>query len=422
MKRIIRNNIGSLLLSSIFLLYVPGLYAEESVNTCLTCHEENDIMPGDFRADDVHLHAEISCVGCHGGDPTADDMDESMSAESGYIGIPSRMEMPAFCGKCHSRIEYMRVFQPRIPTDQVDQYYTSTHGKKLLEGSEIVAECASCHTAHGILPAKDTRSSVHAFNIPQTCNRCHGDADRMANTGHGSNQYKDYAVSVHGKALIEKSDAGAPACNDCHGNHGAAPPGTESVNHICGSCHLNNMEFFKTSIMGEGSESSESHSCDQCHGNHLIAKPSDEWLNVSASSICMECHSEGDEGHAAAVSMYSEISQSDSLYQLALLHLEDIQIKGMNDVDIQYVLKDAKQNLIQMRTMVHTFDPALIIEKSGEGKQLSQDAIALAGLEIAEFNKRRLGYGISTLTFVLLAFALYLKIRQIDTSKSEGSK
>lgn len=168
MKHFIRNNIGPMLISSIFLLSFSDLYAEEAVNTCLACHEENDIMPGDFHADDVHLHAEISCAGCHGGDPTADDMDESMSSESGYIGVPTRMEMPAFCGKCHSSIEYMRVFQPRIPTDQVDQYYTSTHGKKLLEGSKKVAECASCHTAHGILPAKDTRSSVHAFNIPQT--------------------------------------------------------------------------------------------------------------------------------------------------------------------------------------------------------------------------------------------------------------
>jgi len=406
-----------LIFAGITLLGTANLLAESKVNTCLDCHVENDIMPGDFLEEDVHQHAEISCAGCHGGDPEAEDMDESMSADAGYIGIPSRQEMPAFCGKCHSKIEYMRVFQPRIPTDQVDQYYTSTHGKKLLSGDKKVAMCSSCHTSHGILPAKDTRSSVHPFNIPQTCNQCHGDADLMASTSHGTSQYEDYAGSVHGKALIERSDTGSPACNDCHGNHGAAPPGAESISHICGSCHLNNMEFFKTSVMGQLSESADYHSCEQCHGNHSISEPSDELLNVNESSLCLECHSDGDEGYVAAEAMYTQIRQTDSLYQAAIIRLKDIQIKGMNDVDIQYVLKDAKQNLIQLRTMVHTFDPVQVKEKAAEGKELSAEAISLAGLEISEFNQRRMGFGISTLAFVLLAFAVFLKIRQIDSNK-----
>jgi predicted CXXCH cytochrome family protein len=394
------------------------LWAESQINTCLTCHVENDLMPADYLTEDVHQHAEISCVGCHGGDPLAEDMDESMSPEAGYIGIPTRQEMPEFCGKCHSKIEYMRVFQPRIPTDQVDQYYTSTHGKKLLAGDNKVAMCSSCHTSHGILSAKDTRSSVHAFNIPQTCNECHGDAELMATTSHGTNQYDDYAASVHGKALIESSDAGSPACNDCHGNHGAAPPGAESISHICGSCHLNNMEYFKTSVMGQLSQSAEYHSCEQCHGNHLIVIPTDELLNVNESSLCLECHSNGDEGYLAAEAMYTQITQADSLYQAAMVQMKDIQIKGMNDVEIQYVLKDSRQNLIQLRTMVHTFDPVQIAEKAAEGKELSAKAISLASMEISEFNQRRLGFGISTLAFVLLAFAVFLKIKQIDKNKT----
>jgi hypothetical protein len=36
------------------------------------------------------------------------------------------------------------------------------------------------------------------------------------------NQYEKFARSVHGIALLKKHDSGAPACNICHGNHGAA--------------------------------------------------------------------------------------------------------------------------------------------------------------------------------------------------------
>jgi len=241
------------------------LLAQADVNTCIDCHVENDLMPEFYLEADVHQKAGMSCAGCHGGDPTAEDMDESMSFENGYIGIPTKQEIPAFCGKCHSDIEFMRVYQPRIPTDQEDQYFTSMHGQKLAAGDQGVAQCGSCHTSHGILPANDPRSSVHPFNIPVTCDRCHGDSELMADRGHNTRQFSEYSKSVHGLALLERGDSGAPACNDCHGNHGAAPPGAESVSHICGSCHMNNIEFFKNSKMGQSFESAEYHSCEQCH-------------------------------------------------------------------------------------------------------------------------------------------------------------
>ncbi|MBC8191482.1 MAG: hypothetical protein H8E18_03825, partial [FCB group bacterium] len=109
MKRSITFKQCLIIFAGIALLGPADLLAESQVNTCLDCHMENDIMPGDFHKEDVHQHAEISCAGCHGGDSQAEDMDESMSPDSGYIGIPSRQEMPAFCGRCHSKIEYMRV-------------------------------------------------------------------------------------------------------------------------------------------------------------------------------------------------------------------------------------------------------------------------------------------------------------------------
>ena len=405
-----------------FIIILPRtVFAEAEINTCLSCHLENDLMPKDYIMEDIHQHSGLSCAGCHGGDPTAEDMDEAMSPENGYIGIPAYKEIPAFCGKCHSKIEFMRIYQPRIPTDQEDQYHTSLHGKKLLAGDQGVAQCSSCHTSHGILPAKDTRSSVHPYNIPATCDRCHGDPELMNPRGRKTNQFSDYAKSVHGMALLEKGDSGAPACNDCHGNHGAAPPGAESVSHICGSCHMNNLEFFKTSKMGQSFESADYHSCEQCHGNHAIMEPGDEFLNVHESSLCLECHSDGDEGYLVAESMYTDIKDTDSLYQAAQLHLLDIQIKGMNDVDIAYLLKESKQNLIQLRTMVHTFDADQVAEKAVEGKGLSSQAIELAGDEIHEFNRRRTGFGIATLAFVLLALAVYLKIRQIDSQESNPS-
>ena len=94
-------------------------------------HQENDVLPDGYHEYDIHMQAEISCSGCHGGDPTQSDYDLAKAKGTGFRGVPSRKNIPEFCGRCHSDIKYMREFQPRIPTDQVEQYNTSVHGKLL---------------------------------------------------------------------------------------------------------------------------------------------------------------------------------------------------------------------------------------------------------------------------------------------------
>ncbi|MGD8414757.1 MAG: cytochrome c3 family protein, partial [Candidatus Latescibacterota bacterium] len=179
---------------------------------CFVCHRDEDYLPEHFDDDDIHIQPGVSCAGCHGGDPTSNDADVAMSEAAGFVGVPAKAEIPEFCGRCHSDIGYMRRFRPRIPVDQVLQYYTSLHGQRLEQGDQKVADCTSCHTAHGILPATDARSTVYPLNVPETCNHCHGNADYMSEYGIPTNQFAKYSQSVHGVALLEKEDTGAPAC------------------------------------------------------------------------------------------------------------------------------------------------------------------------------------------------------------------
>ena len=60
-------------------------------------------------------------------------------------------------------------------------------------------------------------------------------------------QFQKYKTSVHAQMLYEKQDMSAPTCNDCHGNHGATPPGIASVANVCGQCHARQAELFQTS-------------------------------------------------------------------------------------------------------------------------------------------------------------------------------
>ncbi len=380
---------------------------------CISCHKELDILPSDFQDYDVHLQPGLSCAGCHGGDPTSNDPEIAMSPKKGFVGVPDRKSTPAFCGNCHSHIDFMRKYQPRIATDQFQQYYTSVHGQKLKKGDMKVAECVSCHSAHEITSATDGRSTVYAINVPATCNKCHGDADYMKDYHIPTNQYAEYAISVHGMDLLEKKDVGAPACNDCHGNHGATPPGIESVAHVCGNCHVNNMQYFEASPMARPFGEMEIHGCEQCHGYHEVKETSDDMVSVGEASVCTACHSEGDSGYVAAREIYTDISGFVTLYDSAETKLKDVQKKGMDDVDIIFLLQEANQTLIHTRTLVHTFDPSQVKEKTKEGEEKSTGVITLANKEIRDYYVRRRGFGVATLFITILVIALFFKIKRL---------
>jgi hypothetical protein len=387
---------------------------------CLSCHQEMELLPADFQEYDIHLQPGLSCAGCHGGDPTADDPEVAMSPQKGFIGIPAKKYIPQLCGKCHSKIDFMRTFQPGISTDQVQQYYTSVHGKKLNSGDKKVAECASCHTAHEIPTVKDARSSVYPLNVPATCNHCHGDRQYMQGYKIQTDQFEKYTKSVHGQDLLEKKDISAPACNDCHGNHGATPPGIASVSHVCGNCHVNNLEFFETSPMAKPYADLEMHACEQCHGYHDVGKTFDEMAGVGEQSVCIVCHTQGDKGFQSASQIYTSLKTLVNSLDSAHHKLREVQRKGMDDVDISFLLQEANQTLVHTRTLVHTFDPVKINERSNEGVVKTNEAIVLADKEIKDYYFRRRGFGIATIFITILVIALFFKIRSMERGKSNS--
>ena len=66
---------------------------------CVSCHLEMELLPEDFQKYDIHLQAGLSCAGCHGGDPSSDDPEISMSPKKGFIGKPAPQAVRQFCGK-----------------------------------------------------------------------------------------------------------------------------------------------------------------------------------------------------------------------------------------------------------------------------------------------------------------------------------
>jgi formate dehydrogenase gamma subunit len=68
-----------------------------------------------------------------------------------------------------------------LDASTVPSYEDSYHGLAGRAGAVDVANCASCHGVHDILPSSDPDSHIHSSNLSETCGQCHpGAGSRFA--------------------------------------------------------------------------------------------------------------------------------------------------------------------------------------------------------------------------------------------------
>jgi len=382
-------------------------------DSCVDCHRNLGgrlAAPALRIADDIHVKRGFSCAACHGGDPRAAGL-EAMDPKKGFVGKPKPAQLPTLCGNCHSKPEVMRRFNPNIPTDEVARFFTSVHGQKLLKGDTRVATCTSCHGVHPILAVSDSKSPVFPTNVPATCARCHADAQYMKPYGIATTQYAEYQASVHGEALLKRGSKQAPTCNDCHGNHGAAPPGVTSVANVCAQCHGSQRDLFVRSPHKAAYEAAGLPQCTVCHSNHKIVQPSDAMVGAAAPAVCAQCHAEGSKGAASARAIRTALEDLKTSMASAADVVARAENAGMDMTDAKLPLSDAQTQLILARNLVHSLSLREVQSAATEGVGLSQRAADFGRAALAEIAFRRRGLIFALAVLVILALGLYLKIR-----------
>jgi cytochrome b6 len=398
--------------------------ASEPEESCVACHktlEEIDPRlsdPVEAWADDVHRSRGLGCAGCHGGDGSpavATDAGAAMDVAKGFVPRPERSRLAEFCGRCHSDAAFMKRFNPAARVDQVAEYRTSVHGVKNLAGDGKVATCVSCHGTHGIRPVSSPASPAYPTNVPATCGSCHADAALMASYGLAGDPVADWKKSVHAAALLERGDLSAPACNDCHGNHGAVPPGVTSLAFVCGQCHGREALLFRESFKKQLFDDTGASECVTCHGNHEIQHPTDRLIGTGPGTVCSQCHAPGDSCDRQSV----EIRKALDAYARALEEAQEVLARaehvGMEVSDAVFTLKkEGVSGLVETRALIHSFDTARLVRRSEEGIQVVRQARATGEAALAEAQFRRKGLAVSLVFIGVLLVGLYLKIREVD--------
>ncbi len=262
---------------------------------CATCHADQQ------NAYDHGVHAKAAAAGnmnvakcqdCHG------SVHEILPPTDPKSKV-ARANIPQTCGTCHGANLVMA--SSGVSSAPFTSYQQSVHGKAVAGGSDKAAVCTDCHGQHDILGARDPKSPINKFNVPNTCAKCH------------DNIRQEYDQSIHGQA-ITRGNWQAPVCTDCHGIHtikGPKDPNSSvaaaNVKNACGQCHesvrLSN-EFgvpggrvasYLASYHGMAGKvgSSTVANCASCHGVHNILPSSDPRSKINHANLaktCGQCH------------------------------------------------------------------------------------------------------------------------------------
>ena len=135
-------------------------------DTCGMCHSE---IAEQYRAS-VHGQALARgvtqaplCTDCHG--------EHRILKHTNEASPVNAMHIRDTCGSCHGDVRLTRKFG--LPSDRLVSFDSSYHGLAAKAGSQTVANCASCHGVHNILPSSDPKSTINPRNLPKTCGQCH---------------------------------------------------------------------------------------------------------------------------------------------------------------------------------------------------------------------------------------------------------
>jgi nitrate/TMAO reductase-like tetraheme cytochrome c subunit len=150
--------------------------------TCTNCHGAHSIRaPSDEASRVNRAHIPETCGSCHG-----EILAKFSRGTHGKLFNEGNTAVPV-CIDCHTAHRIQRHDLPAFQTavidrcgnchaEQLSTYRDTFHGQVTKLGYTSVATCASCHSAHGMLPASDPASTVSVENRVDTCRKCHADA------------------------------------------------------------------------------------------------------------------------------------------------------------------------------------------------------------------------------------------------------
>ncbi len=297
-----------------------------AVPICVECHSPHEARRVFY---DTNM-SNADCQRCHGQpELRAADDGRSLFVDAAEFGRSIHARSGVSCAQCHSEVtpsEERSCQTITRPVDcatchqaEVDRYRRGVHGKLIAAGDRNAPSCQDCHGRHDTLehavPEGATQllktlvrsSPTYSRNVPDLCGGCHREGGAAAQRYLGTEDHilERYAMSIHGKGLLESGLTVTAVCTDCHTAHlplaAADPESTVNEQHIastCGKCHDGIYEQYQHSVHSPVGNPdyvqlrgmAKMPSCSDCHSSHAVARTDVPRFKLDMLQQCGSCH------------------------------------------------------------------------------------------------------------------------------------
>ncbi len=300
------------------------------VPICVECHSPHEARKVFY---DTQM-SNADCLRCHANASlTATSDGRSLSVDAEEYGRSVHGRDAVSCAQCHTGVTPSDERSCETITEKVNcavcheaevsDYTRGIHGRLHDAGDANAPTCVECHGRHGmtehsvpenassVLQTMIRESPTFSRNVPTLCARCHREGGQAAVRYFGAEEkiVEHYAMSIHGKGLLDSGLTVTATCTDCHSAHKELPHddpestvSEENIVATCGRCHDGIYEKFEKSVHStEGNPDYEQRrqrgmpelpQCNDCHSAHTVARTDVAEFKLGIMDQCGRCHEE----------------------------------------------------------------------------------------------------------------------------------
>ena len=246
-------------------------------------------------------------------------------------------------------------------------------------------------------------NSSFADEIKDSCVECHSQL---------SGQLKEPADLIKDDIHTKRG----LSCADCHGGHGATPPGTREVTEVCGNCHSVTAEYFSQSAHFRAVKETGKPRCIDCHGKHFIPFPTSAKFTGPEENDCRSCHPEGSPHYAAGEKLKGLLDGAEASVHKGRMEITQLKNKGGTGFEVSRLgdkLDEANTKFIKTVAMTHALQMPDLEKRGDEVAGIAQRVHEEIEAIYKELKIRYVGLAVTWVFLLLLAWVLNEKRKRM---------
>lgn len=223
--------------------------------------------------------------------------------------------------------------------------------------------------------------------------------------------------------LLEAGDRRVPTCADCHGIHGAVPPGVGEVANVCGTCHFVIARYFREGAHAQAVRDIGVPKCVSCHAAHDVVPAGLDLYAGNEPGRCGSCHPEASEPSRVGLAVRGLIAGAQEALARAEAEIAGLHREGMDVRELEGLVVEAKAAVIEAKPVAHALQVAPVKARTDRALRLLArvEERARSIRQELEGRRRALTVALSlTLGIIGLLFIKRASLREPGSAEEAG--